>query len=415
MLNRPLLTCHIYTWAKISFTHVVKAMDLERLQEVLDCFFDRAVISISYSASSRMLERLTSSSAHGPNLSLTVLGLTIVCLLLLSEERVRRNACLQTTCSILVSKLVIKACTPMEPAARHDAWVLPGIICFFLALYSTLCGVVRHVLCTGSLRAQWDQIVPFVVVFSTSAILRAIKQEGELRFLYVAVICHLLWWSSFDPLSAYFPYLAQFVDSIMARGILLILDDFVFGATLRPGIGLCLLFACWLTILCVLFPRGKRSRQLEICVGVLSYSLCGRVVNALKLLCHEQMGVTFAVVISSLILLLYLPQPKQPSLFEYTPLCSNALSILWGSMLDSWVFSFYQEWEQILMYIVLFWSIQGLKDAITPVLQKSQQQQQLQQQLLLRARQNNTNEAMLIAHETQHELQQQLPQPQPHT
>jgi hypothetical protein len=326
---------------------------------------------------------------------------------LLLSERIRRNSCLQTTCSILVSKLFLQVCTPMEPNIRSNAWVLPGIICFFLVLYSTLCAAVRHVLLLESLRVQWDQIVPFIIIFSTMSILRSLKENAELRFLYVAICCHLLWWSSLDSLlhlESVFPLLTQFVDSIMARGILLILDDLVFGTTVRPGIGLCFSFMCWLTILCIFFPREKRSRQCETCVGVLSYSLCIRLVHALKLLCKDNIGVTFAVVLALIVLLLYFYQLEQGSLhfFEYTPLCSNALSILWGRVLDNWVFSLYQEWEQILMYMIIFWGMQSLKDAITSVLQKSETPPT--PSVLLAQKEKSDKEAMLIANESSAQL-----------
>ena len=362
-------------------------MDLERLQGVLDCFFERAVIAISYSAAYRLLNRLTSSSAHGPNISLLVLGVTVVTLLLLSRQ-VRQNACLQTTLSILISKLVIYGIAPLEPTAYAYGWVLPGIICFFLCLYCSLCRAVRAVLAFPPLQTQWDLIVPFVVIFSTTAILRAIQSHGELHFLYAAVLCHLLWWTTLEIQGD--GYLHQFVDSIMARGILLVLDDLIFGSAIRPGIGLCFLFAIYILLLNICFPSQQRSRPCQVCIGVLTYSLCSRILEALKLLCNQQIGITFAVVASLLVLLLY-----QPRYLDFTSICSNALSILWSNVLDSWVFSFYQEWEQILMYMIIFGGMQGLKDALTPALQKS-----AALLLLVVVPPTADTEAMLIARES---------------
>lgn len=375
-------------------------MDLDRLREIVDTFFDRAVIAISYSASARLLDRLTSSSAHGPSIGLVSLGVTVLCFFLLADQ-IKGNACLQTTLAIIISKLVIHVCTPMEPSARHDGWVLPGIICFFLCLYSTLCIAMRQVLVLERLQKPWDLIVPFIVIFSTSSILKAIKQNAEMRFLYVTIFCHLLWRTSYwdTPTTgeaSHELYLAQFIDSIVARGILIVLDDLVFGAILRPGIGLCLLFASWLTILCVWFPRATRSSQCQLCVGVLTYSLCSRLLHALQSLCYGQISITFAVVAAFMVLCLHLqPQSNGASTsFDFTPVCSNALSILWSSMLDSWLFSFYQEWEQLLMYAILFWGMQGLKDTIEPILQTSAA-------LLLSPSEMKNNEAMLIASETE--------------
>jgi hypothetical protein len=369
-------------------------MDLNRLQTITESFFNRAVIAISYSASARMLDRLTSSAAHGPNIGLVALGLTIICFLLL-VDRVRQNACLQTTLSILVSKLVIHLCTPMEPSAHREGWVLPGILAFFLCLYVALCLAVRAVLVLEPLRQQWELIVPFIVVFSTSAILKAIKHNAEMRFLYVAVLCHMLWRSTWTTPDDEIPrqYLAKFVDSIMARGVLLILDDLVFGTSIRPGIGQCLLFSTWLLLLCAYFPPDKRSSQYQLCVGVLTYSLCTRIVQVVRLWCSNQVGITFALVAAVMLLCLHIP----PFFFEITPLCANALAILWISVLDGWLFSFYQEWEQLLMYMIIFWGLQGLKDAIvTPVLAKSAQL------VLLGMPPETTNkEAMLIASEAE--------------
>jgi len=257
----------------------------------------------------------------------------------------------------------------MEPNnAHYDGTVLPATICFFLCLYSTLCLAVRSVLILDHIRQQWDLIVPFVIIFSTSSVLQAIKQNAEMRFLYVAIFIFMIWRSSLDfYCNCINPYLSQFLDSIMARGLLLMLDDLIYGTDTTPSIGLCFLFGSWLTILCKWFPEDKRSTQCSMCIGVLTYSFCSRVLQAIKLLCNEQISLTFALILALIILCL----SWHTSQFDVTPLCANALGILWNTMLDSWLFSFYQEWEQLLMYMIIFWGIQGLRETITPILENS--------------------------------------------
>lgn len=343
-------------------------MDLHQLQEIVNLFFDKAVIAISYTASSRLLDRFTSSSAHGLNIGIVTLGITLICFVLFSEW-IKNNACLQTTLSIIISKLVIHLCMHIEPNnAHYDGNVLPATICFFLCFYSTLCVAIRSVLILEHIHRQWDQIVPFVIIFSTSSILKSIKQNAEMRFLYVAIFIFMIWRSTLEfYCNSINPYLTQFLDSIIARGILLMLDDFIYGTSTRPGLGLCFLFGCCLTIICTWFPKAKRSTQCQMCVGVLTYSFCSRVLQAIQKLCNEQISLTFVLVLTFVVLCLNL----RTTVTDVNQFCAIMLGVLWRTILDQWLFSFYQEWEQLLMYMIIFWGIQGLKETITPILEKS--------------------------------------------
>ena len=125
-------------------------MDLQTFESILNCFFDRAVISLSFNAANRLAKH---SSLVGIN--------CIICFILLRQiprpqtpphlpmmsraefgPLLRRNDCIRTTFSILVSKLFVSLCIP----PLHDNVLLPSM-CIYLVVAAGICQVLSLALC----------------------------------------------------------------------------------------------------------------------------------------------------------------------------------------------------------------------------------------------------------------------------
>lgn len=321
---------------------------------------DRAVICISYSAANRVALRV--DHAAGNDMSVLLISITAGCFLLLDTSTVAKNSCVQTTLSILLSKLAVHACTPMELGAGI---LMPATATLLLTLYSGLCTSVRWLLRTGAQQAQWDLIVPYVVIFATSLILKACTRNAQLHLLYAGAIGALITdaRSQEQALSSRCPYLSLFINSLMSRGIVLMLQNYVFVTEIdKTDLPLTFAYMCLVVALFTLL-KPYQHPQIEICLGVLMFSMCRRAVQTLKALCDGHLSTTFAVTTTIIgALLLYQHTRLDPSA---TLFCINSIGILWDSILEGWVMRFYQPGgEPFLLYLLIFVGMQALRDAV---------------------------------------------------
>jgi hypothetical protein len=320
-------------------------MDLPTFEKVTARFFERAVVSISYSAAASL-----SQQGQGTSISLVA-----VCVLLLLM-RAPKNDCIEATFSILVSRLFISTCMP----PLHDDALIPAVL-LYLVLCALLCETVRST--WKDITRQWDLIVPYVVVFSTTRVLQGFRQHRQMHFVYLGAMCYLMWGQNRDDSHS---YLWQFLRSIVSRGIVLVADEYVLGKIYRVDLALSFFYLCLLVSAYVLVPPAA-AKQLELCLGVIMYALCTRLIQSLQSYCSGHVLATLAVTVSVMVAILH--QNRLGS--SATELCINSLNIMWGSLVRSWVARFYGPWEPLFMYLILFFLLQGTKDLVASVLHTS--------------------------------------------
>ena len=325
------------------------------LQQILDCLFQRAIVSVSYTTADKLAQHLLVNQGSAA-FSMLVLALVLLPL--------PTNECLQTTLIILFSKLIThRAVLPME---TQTAYLILPTIAFYLLFCAMLCAAVAQFMtCLGPRFTQrWDQIVPYVVVFCTSVIIRSLQQRRQIHFLYFAVLSYPLcapWLQDRVP----YQYVSSFTESVISRGVVLLVENYVFGRIHKADIALSFFYMC--IIVCVhyvLQPRrvsGPCARHIDVCLGVLMYSCSSHLLQTMQMYCNHELSTTFAFTASLLVLMLY---PRH--LFTSTTIefCVNSLSILWSGMLNVWIFHFYHKWEPLFIYFMVFVLIHHLQSLL---------------------------------------------------
>lgn len=186
---------------------------------------------------------------------------------------------------------------------------------------------------------QWDSISPYIVVFTTTQTLRALKQHRQMHFLYFVTICYLV-------LNQPPPLIRQFFDSIVSRSLVLMLEEYVFGKIHKADLALTFFYMCLIICLNTLLKPLKNTQQMDICLGVLMYSFSQHLIQTMQSYCNNQLAVTFAVTASLMVLPLYQTR-LQSSTADF---CVNSFSLLWNGMLESFLFLIYPHWEPLIMY-----------------------------------------------------------------
>ena len=357
-------------------------MDSKNLGQVFDCFFQRAIISVSYSAADRLGQyaALNQQSPAFVSMVLIITFFAFACAPKFGPLSSGRNECLQTTLAILMSKLITtNALMPMEKE-QTSYLILPTIL-FYLIFCAMLCTRVGTFLQNihPYFKGQWDSVVPYVVIFCTSRILKVFQRQRQMHFLYFVVLFYPVYADALESclFFQYAAYLHLFMESIISRGVVLIVEDYVFGKIHKADLALSFFYMC--ILVCAHFvlqqrpcstkkeqPRGPLARQREVCLGVLMYSFSSHLLQAMQAYCNNQLITTFALTAVLLVLMLY-----QTSIFpasSTTEFCINSLSILWSGILDAWVFNFYHKWEPLFIYFLIFVLVQYLQDRISSIL-----------------------------------------------
>ena len=362
----------------------------QSMQSVFEGFFQRAVVSISYSAADRLAQHLMLNQ-YSIAFGMLILALTLASLLLLQPGK---NECIQTTLTILVSKLITrKAFLPMEPQTSY--LILPTVA-FYVMFCATLCAAIAHAVKGLGPRftTQWDSIVPYIVVFCTSAIVRTLQQKRQIHFLYFIVLCYPLCASTLEKFSS--KYASLFTESIVSRGVVLIVENYVFGKIHKADIALSFFYMS--IIVCthyVLQPAriSTFTNHLEVCLGVLLYSFSRHVLQTMQTYCNNEIGTIFAFTAALLIGMLYQRHIFSTSTIEF---CINSLSILWSGMLNTWIFNFYHKWEPLFIYLMVFVLIQQLHDLVILHISPDVPRRTAQHIIQMQSNNNNNKEIMLI-------------------
>ena len=320
-------------------------MDAQALQRVVQCFFQRAIVAVSYSAADRFARFAAVGQGSAALAALVLTG----CALLLTG----RNACRRTTLASLLSKLLTShsgALLPMEEA-QTSYLILPS-----LALYYGFCAVVCGALGRLPMGAFFTaNIVPYVVIFCTARIMQVIQRRRQQHFLYFLVLVYPVCARALPP------GLVLFVQSLMSQGVLLIVQKYIFGSIQRADIALSFFYMCILACAQFLFARSGLGKQWDLCLGVLMYNFSRHLLHAMQAYCSNRLVPTFAVTVALVILLLYQRRLFPPTTTEF---CVNSLSILWGALLDAWIARFHPRWEPLFIYFFVFALIQHLRDNV---------------------------------------------------
>ena len=347
------------------------------LKQIFDCFFQRAVISVSYSAANR-LSQYVMMDQDSPTFTILVLSISF------SIPFFVKNECLQTTLAILLSKIVIR-CLLVNIEAQSSYLILPTL-CFYLVFCSKLCDAVLQSSPSPTFKTQWNSIVPFIVNSCTSEIIKLFQIQRQIHFLYFSVLFYPFCSQSLQS----YPFLSLFIDSIISRGIVLIVENYVFGKIHKADLALSFFYMC--ILVCAHFllqsykpnksitttndkndnddddatnkSKGPISKQVDICLGVLLYSFSNHLLQTMQTYCNNQLITTFALTGALLVLLLYHKSYNMASI----DFCINSLSILWSSIFDTWLFNFYHNYEPLFIYLLVFVLIQYMHDHIAGVL-----------------------------------------------
>ena len=369
-------------------------MDLKSFHLVLDSFFDRAIVSLSYDAAEKLAQHITADGNRLLDPTFTILSLTSAFVFFqILPSILYRNECAQNTFSILLSKLITYVMIPIE--IQKSCWLaLPAII-FYMTLYSLLCTAFSKML--PAFKKHWDNIVPYLIVFCTSSILKTIQMEKQTQLVCILVTCYFIWADSING----WGYIKDFLDSIVSRGIVIVIEAHVFGRIHRGAtISLSFFYLC--IILCIhiiLKPQGKKASNPHVCIvlGVLLYSFSSHFVQSVQTFCGNNLSSSFLVSLTLLLILVYHLR-LTVSLMEF---CTNILSIIWSSMFRSFTSSTYHHWEPLVVYLIVFLCMQAVKDRlaqlldITSSLSLSYDVKQLSKEIVLIANENESTNPIL--------------------
>jgi hypothetical protein len=329
-------------------------MEKEEVKYSLKSLFDRGIIALSYSAADRIIS-VISNDDQSIKTAFVILILSLTALLNLSNCKLLQNSGIQTSLSIVVSKLVISM-FPL-PEEQTVFCLIPAIL-FYLVLCSCICIIIdRLVKQCDTINLLWNSIVPFVVLFTSAITIQIFMDNAQMGQLYLISICYLA-------LCQYFLYTGKssenyfllFFDSLFCRSLVLCIQDYVKANIDDMDFALVAFNACIIIVGYSL--RATLSQQITYCISVMTFTISRQILTILQKKCDTQMMPPFVIAIMAMIVFLYNRNLGIP----ISNISINCISLAWSSIIELWLFSFYGNLEQFLIYIIVFIALQSFED-----------------------------------------------------
>ena len=314
--------------------------------------FDRAIIAVSYSAANK-ITILISNTDQSIKASFVIFIISLCAALIILNTKLLHNVGIQTSLSIIMSKLVISS-FPL-PEEQTIFFLLPSIM-FYLVLCSSICSFIDFVVShTTDVKILWSKIVPFVVLFTSSTILQKFNNASQLKLLYSISICYIV-------LSQYYwkvdngSHYALFFDSLICRSLVLCIQDAVKMSIDNMDIAIVIFNAC---IIITGYSLGTYlTQQMRYVVSVLTFTISQQLLTIVQKKCENQLIPTFLFVVLIVTIMMYNKHWDE----TISNISFNCFALACSSLIDSWITSFYNSLEPFIVYLIIFITLQSMQE-----------------------------------------------------
>ncbi len=219
----------------------------------------------------------------------------------------------------------------------------------------------------------WNRIVPFIILFTSATVLKTFEDSQQSKLLYLISFCYIivsqLYLSKVDSnacseLMPSYHYFVLFLDSIMCRATVLCIQDYARSRIDNMDTAVVVFNACIVILGNSLIQFSALPTQIHYCLGVLVFTISQQSFVILQKHCNDDKISSFIVVITMITLLFY-THSYNKSLYNVCIIC---LSLAWTLLLEQWLASFYNLQEHLIIYLILFISIQKMKETMMQVL-----------------------------------------------
>jgi hypothetical protein len=341
-------------------------MAKEEIRDTLNSLFDRAIIALSYSAANRITIFISSRQDQEIKPVFVIFIISLTAALIVLNSKLLQVSGVQTSLSILISKLLISI-FPL-PEDQTGYILLPSII-FYLILCATLCSFINYSVKESKLSAAlWNRVVPFIILFSSSIILQVLTRNSQMKPFYFIALCYIVFVQYYSFSSAVDhggggvpEYLFLFIDSVMCRALVLGIQDVVKSKIDNMDIAV-IFFNTVLVILgysIVSMNEEQTVSQIRYCLGVMVFTISQQLFTIIQKKFDNDIIHSFIITTSVITVLLYNHDKFTRPLYF---LCINCLSLAWTLLIEVWISSFYSSFEPFIIYFIIFIIIQTFQD-----------------------------------------------------
>lgn len=355
------------------------------VKELLDIFFDRAIIALSYSAANKITLLISNTNSNfvvnnnnnnsliKPAFVMFILSLSVA-LIILANKHLNTNyySGIQTTLSILISK-IFTSLFPLPEEQKGSYCILPSLL-FHLIMCSSICSFLRFAFEKNKIiTALCDRIIPFIILFSSSMVFQQLTDNRQMHLLYLFALCYLVFIQIPSPpqnrykdhiFSSTLDFFLLFVDSIMCRALVLGIQDYVKAMVDNMDIALAVFNIGILVVLnyFLVMVGNYGPSQIQYCTGVMIFTISQQLFVIVQKYCGNEPVHSFIISLTVFTSLLYNKICRQigKSIFV---ICINCLSLAWSLLIENWLSSFYGGYEPFLVFLVVFLAIQNLQEA----------------------------------------------------
>lgn len=342
------------------------------IKDVLNNSFDRANLAVAYSAANRIMLVLSNKSQDvvtSPAFIMFTIGL--IATLIYLNSTLLKTPGIQISLSIVMSNLM----TSFFPRPEvQTTYIILTSILFYLIMISGLCWFLH---CTAKVsvtaKMLWEKVLPFLVLFTSAIVLKIASDAQQMKLLYFVALCYILLIQFYfdqnqNPDTA--NYFFVFVDSVMCRTMVLAIQDFAKSQIDNMDIAVIVFnMAVIFLVYSVAYIQKQQKKdlvlppQVQYCLGVLNFAIAQQAFNFLLKLCNNEVLGALVTVTTVMTLLLYNRFYNQ----AFYNICIFCLGMAWALLVENWIYSFYNFYEHIIIYLIIFILIQKLQTAMSLV------------------------------------------------
>lgn len=338
------------------------------IQPLLTLFFERVVIATSYSAANRINDLITlHDSSHGIHSAFIIFTITVTGVLTILNSSLLQNTGLQTSLSILISKLIISIFPLAEEQKTYS--VLAAVV-FYLAFWSALCSLLSVVVKQNKTVSNlWDKTVPFIVLFSSSLSIQILIENQQMLLLYLLAFFYVVMIQYYyvDIQSSYYIFL--FIDSIMCRAIVLSIQDYIKNMVDNMDVAVVVFNGGLLTIAYAYLSNVRNpASQINYCLGVLIFTVSQQIFSMLQKYGYNKVNQTFVITITIFTVFLFNNSCRMHLSMPILNIFINCIVMSWGMLIETWLASFYSIFEPFILYFIIFIAIQKIQSSTASVI-----------------------------------------------
>jgi hypothetical protein len=336
------------------------------VKALLNMFFERAIIATSYSAANKINDHIFIHD-DGIHPVIVIFAISVTGALTILNSNLLQNSGIQTTLSILISKLIISV---FPLAEEQKTYSIFASAIFYLTFWSAICSLIQYyVKHNDQLNILWEKIVPFIVLFSSSQVIHIITENRQMLLFYLIALSYLVIIQYYSTDIQKESYIFLFIDSIMCRSIVLTIQDYIKSMIDNMDIAV-VIFNCGLLILAYTITSqvSNLPSQINYCLGVMVFTISQQLFHMLQKYGDNKVSQTFIIIIIIFNFLSFNHASRRLLAAPILNICINCVALSWTMLIEIWIASFFGIFEIFFIYFIVFLSIQKIQNSTSSVI-----------------------------------------------